>query len=165
MKPNVELVAAGIQEIVPEGIVTQHGRTVELDTIVFATGFDPMNPPHFRNVVGRGGRSIREAWDADGVRAYLGTVIPGFPNHFTLLCPNTASGNNSALQPIGSSSMRCAPLSRRRPGAGAGSARAACRGRGHEVLWATSHSHARGRRFETCRAHRQQSPGAAVTCP
>ena len=27
-------------------------------------------------------------------------MIPGFPNHFVLLGPNTASGNNSALQPI-----------------------------------------------------------------
>ena len=100
MKPNVELVTAGIREIVPDGIVTQDGRKIELDTIVFATGFDVMNPPHFRNVVGRGGRSIREVWDEHGIRAYLGTVIPGFPNHFVLLGPNTASGNNSALQPI-----------------------------------------------------------------
>lgn len=43
-------------------------------------GFDVMNPPHFRHVVGRDGRSIREVWDGSGVRAYLGTVIPGFPN-------------------------------------------------------------------------------------
>ena len=90
----------GIREIVPDGIVTQDGRKVELDTIVLATGFDVMNPPHFRHVVGRGGQSIREVWDEDGIRAYLGTVIPGFPNHFILLGPNTASGNNSALQPI-----------------------------------------------------------------
>ena len=81
MKPNVELVTDGIREIVPDGIVTHDGRKIELDTIVFATGFDVMNPPHFRHVVGRGGRSIREVWDEDGVRAYLGTVI-GFPNHF-----------------------------------------------------------------------------------
>jgi hypothetical protein len=100
MKPNVELVTEGIREIVPDGIVTQDGRKIELDTIVFATGFDVMNPPHFRHVIGRGGRSIREVWDEDGIRAYLGTVIPGFPNHFVLLGPNTASGNNSALQPI-----------------------------------------------------------------
>jgi cation diffusion facilitator CzcD-associated flavoprotein CzcO len=100
MKPNVELVSEGIRKIVPNGIVTQDGRKIELDTIIFATGFDVMNPPHFRHVVGRGGRSIREVWDEDGIRAYLGTVIPGFPNHFVLLGPNTASGNNSALQPI-----------------------------------------------------------------
>ena len=100
MEPNVELVTKEIREIVPDGIVTRDGRKIELDTIVFATGFDVMNPPHFRHVVGRGGRSIREVWDEDGVRAYLGTVIPGFPNHFVLLGPNTASGNNSALQPI-----------------------------------------------------------------
>jgi cation diffusion facilitator CzcD-associated flavoprotein CzcO len=100
MQPNVELVTEGIREVVPDGIVTQDGRKIELDTIVFATGFDVMNPPHFRHVVGRGGRSIREVWDEDGIRAYFGTVIPGFPNHFVLLGPNTASGNNSALQPI-----------------------------------------------------------------
>jgi cation diffusion facilitator CzcD-associated flavoprotein CzcO len=100
MKPNVELVTDRIREVVPDGVVTQNGRKIELDTIVLATGFDVMNPPHFRHVVGRDGRTIREVWDEHGIRAYLGTVIPGFPNHFALLGPNTASGNNSALQPI-----------------------------------------------------------------
>ena len=100
MKPNVELVIKAIREVVPDGIITQDGRKIELDTIVFAAGFDVMNPPHFRHVVGRGGRSIREVWDEDGMAAYLGTMMPGFPNHFVLLGPNTASGNNSALQPI-----------------------------------------------------------------
>src|SRR4051794_15548089 len=87
MKPNVELVTEGIREIVPDGIVTQDGRKIELDTIIFATGFDVMNPPHFRNVVGRGGRSIREALGAHGIPAFLGAPGPRGPNPSGLAGP------------------------------------------------------------------------------
>jgi cation diffusion facilitator CzcD-associated flavoprotein CzcO len=97
MKPNVELVTEGIREIVPDGIVTQDGRKVELDTIVLATGFDVMNPPHFRHVVGRGGQT-REVWTRTA-SAPLGPGSP-VPEPLHPLGPNTASGNNSALQPI-----------------------------------------------------------------
>ena len=37
---------------------------------------------------GTGGRRLRDDW-ADGAEAYLGTVVPGYPNLFTLYGPNT----------------------------------------------------------------------------
>jgi cation diffusion facilitator CzcD-associated flavoprotein CzcO len=33
---------------------------------------------------GRGGKGVEELWDKDGARAYLGTMLPGFPNFFML---------------------------------------------------------------------------------
>jgi 4-hydroxyacetophenone monooxygenase len=40
-------------------------------------------------VRGRDGRRVEELWDKDGARAYLGTMLPGFPNFFMLYGPNT----------------------------------------------------------------------------
>ncbi len=37
---------------------------------------------------GIGGRRLRDDW-VDGAEAYLGTVVPGYPNLFTLYGPNT----------------------------------------------------------------------------
>jgi hypothetical protein len=39
-------------------------------------------------VHGAGGRRLRDDW-RDGAEAYLGTVVPGYPNLFTLYGPNT----------------------------------------------------------------------------
>ena len=37
---------------------------------------------------GTGGRRLRDDW-REGAEAYLGTVVPGYPNLFTLYGPNT----------------------------------------------------------------------------
>jgi cation diffusion facilitator CzcD-associated flavoprotein CzcO len=46
---------------------------------------------------GRDGRTPRDTWDGGGPQAYLGATIPGFPNLFTLMGPNTAGGYNSIV--------------------------------------------------------------------
>ena len=38
---------------------------------------------------GRDGKRIEELWEKDGARAYLGTMLPGFPNFFMIYGPNT----------------------------------------------------------------------------
>lgn len=89
---NAELVTTGIEEITPTGIRTSDGRHHEVDLIVFATGFrahDYMRP---MKLTGRDGISIGEAW-AKGPRAYRMTAIPGFPNFFTVLGPNSPTGS------------------------------------------------------------------------
>jgi 4-hydroxyacetophenone monooxygenase len=48
-------------------------------------------------VRGRGGRTLREAWDDDDGRAYLGTAVPGFPNLFILYGPNLQAGHGGSL--------------------------------------------------------------------
>ncbi|MGV9411599.1 flavin-containing monooxygenase [Nocardia sp. NPDC003693] len=89
---NAELVTDGIEEITPTGIRTADGRHHEVDTIVLATGFrahDYMRP---MKLTGRDGISIDDAW-AKGPRAYRMTAIPGFPNFFTVLGPNSPTGS------------------------------------------------------------------------
>ena len=49
------------------------------------------------NVTGRSGRSLREVWEDDNAKAYLGTVVPDFPNFFTLYGPNLQPGHGGSL--------------------------------------------------------------------
>lgn len=95
-RPNVELVGAGIRELVAEGIIDNEGRLHELDTIIWATGFDVTDPPFAKYVRGRDGQSLAEVWRGSP-QAFLGTMIAGFPNMFLMTGPNTGLGHSSML--------------------------------------------------------------------
>lgn len=90
--PNATFVTEPITEVTPRGIRTADGREHDLDTIVFATGFHAHNYMRPMNLRGRDGLSIDEAW-AKAPRAYRMTAIPGFPNLFTVLGPNSPTGS------------------------------------------------------------------------
>jgi cation diffusion facilitator CzcD-associated flavoprotein CzcO len=91
---NAELVTTAIDRITPRGIRTADGREIDVDLLVFATGFQAHNYMRPMNLRGRDGLSIDDAW-AKGPRAYRMTAIPGFPNFFTVLGPNSPTGSIS----------------------------------------------------------------------
>ncbi|TSE02023.1 NAD(P)/FAD-dependent oxidoreductase [Skermania sp. ID1734] len=91
---NAELVGERIEQITPRGIRTADGQEREVDLIVLATGFQTHNYMRPMNLRGRDGLSIDDAW-AKGPRAYRMTAIPGFPNFFTVLGPNSPTGSIS----------------------------------------------------------------------
>jgi 4-hydroxyacetophenone monooxygenase len=95
-QPNVDLVTDQIERIVPEGIVTRDGQMWPADAIIYATGFQASKMLAPMRITGVGGVEIHDVWKPDDATAYLGTTIPGFPNFFTLLGPNTglAHGGN-----------------------------------------------------------------------
>ncbi|GAA3933500.1 NAD(P)/FAD-dependent oxidoreductase [Actinomadura viridis] len=95
-RPNVEVETGGVAEVRENSIVTRDGREYEVDAIVYGTGFKVVDAMADWRVVGRGGLKIQEAW-ADGVQAHHGTTIPGFPNFFMMLGPNTGLGHNSVV--------------------------------------------------------------------
>jgi cation diffusion facilitator CzcD-associated flavoprotein CzcO len=99
-QPNVELVTAGIASIDEHGIHTVDGRYRLADTIIVGTGFKVTDSQIARRLIGRGGRTLAEAWQEGGMQAYVGTVISGFPNLFFLVGPNTGLGNNSMINII-----------------------------------------------------------------
>lgn len=86
----------GIAEITPEGIVTTTGERLPVDVIVWATGYDATDGAVSHEIVGRDGVRLADVW-AEYPRAYLGTTVPGFPNLFLTLGPNTGIGHTSAL--------------------------------------------------------------------
>lgn len=96
LRPNVEVVADPIEKVTPSGIVTASGQEVEVDTIIFGTGFHSTEFLSPLRITGRDGRDLDDAW-SEGARAHLGVAVPGFPNLFMLYGPNTNLGHNSIL--------------------------------------------------------------------
>ena len=92
-RDNVTLVdvrADPIVRITPTGVQTKSAH-YEVDVIVFATGFDAMTGPMLSiDVTGAEGLTLKEAWGA-GPRTYLGLMVPGFPNLFTVTGPGSPS--------------------------------------------------------------------------
>jgi len=92
-RDNVTLVdvrATPIVAITPAGVRTTDGE-FELDTIVFATGFDAMTGPLLGpDITGAGSLKLRDKWAA-GPRTYLGIAIAGFPNLFAVTGPGSPS--------------------------------------------------------------------------
>jgi cation diffusion facilitator CzcD-associated flavoprotein CzcO len=95
-RENVELVTEPIEEIRSDGIETQDGVLHEADAIVLATGFALGLATAPFPVIGRGGRTLNEAWSRGAV-AYKGMTVSGFPNWFVLMGPNTGPGHTSVL--------------------------------------------------------------------
>jgi cation diffusion facilitator CzcD-associated flavoprotein CzcO len=96
---NVELLTGGLQEIRAGSVVNADGSEREVDALIFGTGFQVSDPPIAHQLRGRDGRLMSEVWQGTP-RAYLGTSVPGFPNLFLLLGPNTGLGHSSMVYMI-----------------------------------------------------------------
>lgn len=98
-RENVSLVTEGIKRITTNGIETNDGSEVEVDVIVFATGFRATDFLWPMEVRGRE-RTVEDLWSVDGPRAYRGVMMPGFPNFFVVYGPNTNVYNGMQLAQI-----------------------------------------------------------------
>jgi 4-hydroxyacetophenone monooxygenase len=94
---RVQLVTDDIAEIATDRVITQDGTEYVADVLVIATGFDVLRFLTSFEARGRSGRTLREVWDDDDARAYLGLAIPDFPNLFVLYGPNTQPGHGGSL--------------------------------------------------------------------
>jgi cation diffusion facilitator CzcD-associated flavoprotein CzcO len=95
-RPTVDVVSSPIDHIRPEGVVTEDGRLHELDVIVLATGFDTQAYVRPMAVTGQDGLRLEDAW-ANGPKAHRTVAIPGFPNFFLIMGPNSPAGNTSLV--------------------------------------------------------------------
>lgn len=86
----------GIAALDETGILTRDGQHIELDLIVWSTGYDATDGVISYPVSGKHGTQLRDVW-AQYPRAYLGTSLPDFPNLFIVTGPNTGIGHTSAL--------------------------------------------------------------------
>jgi 4-hydroxyacetophenone monooxygenase len=91
-RDNVTLVAEGIREITETGVRTEDGTLHEVDAIVYATGFKATEYLFPMSIRGRNGRTVEETWSQNGAQGYVGAMIPGCPNLWTLYGPNTNGG-------------------------------------------------------------------------
>jgi cation diffusion facilitator CzcD-associated flavoprotein CzcO len=95
-QPNAEVVTDPITRVRRQAIVTEDGVVRDVDAIIFGTGFHVTDNPMMQMVRGREGKSLAEVWQGSP-QAYLGMTVPGFPNGFLLVGPNTGLGNNSIV--------------------------------------------------------------------
>ena len=100
LKPNVELVTDGIARFTADGIVTADGVERPVDVAVVCSGFRITEMAGRLGIVGRGGRRLSDAWAEENPSAHLGITVPGFPNFFCMLGPNTgpAHGGSAIFQ-------------------------------------------------------------------
>jgi len=94
---KVTHVAGAVLCATERGVVTDDGVEHPADVIIWATGFDVVNLLAPMRVRGVDGVELHTEWDGDDARAYLGTVVPGFPNFFCLYGPNTQFGHGGSL--------------------------------------------------------------------
>lgn len=92
-RANVTLVdvrETPIEEITAAGPRTRD-RQFTVDSIVFATGFDAMTGAlNDIAICGSEGKRLKDKWAA-GPRTYLGLMVAGFPNLFTITGPGSPS--------------------------------------------------------------------------
>jgi len=93
---NVTLVTNGIRRITETGIETVTGEHHDVDVIVYATGFHATEYLFPMTISGREGVTIEKTWAEDGARAYLGCMVPRFPNLWMVYGPNTNGGMHPA---------------------------------------------------------------------
>lgn len=95
-RPNVHVETGAIARVVPRGVETRDGRLHPLDVLILGTGFAVHDYVGRADVRGVGGASLAETWRR-GAEAYLGTTVPGFPNLFVLVGPNTGLAHTSMV--------------------------------------------------------------------
>lgn len=84
----VDLNERPIERFTASGIIVG-GEELELDAVVFATGFDVMTGAMDRiDVRGRNDRTLKDRW-SEGLTSYLGMMTNGFPNLFWVNGPHS----------------------------------------------------------------------------
>ncbi|PKU52212.1 MULTISPECIES: NAD(P)/FAD-dependent oxidoreductase [Lysinibacillus] len=88
----VDVKESPIKKITETGIQTTDEH-YDLDSIIFATGYDGMTGPLFKiDIRGRSGETLKEKWeDGASVQTYLGLTTAGFPNLFMITGPESPS--------------------------------------------------------------------------
>ncbi|MDD3799074.1 MAG: NAD(P)/FAD-dependent oxidoreductase [Novosphingobium sp.] len=97
LRDNVHLETGGIARILPNGVEGKDGTVYECDIIVCATGFNVAKMIGNLTIKGVGGRDLGEEWGEEDPRSYMGMVMPGYPNLFWTVGPNSAP-NHAAGQ-------------------------------------------------------------------
>ncbi len=90
----LDLSETPIERVTETGIRTT-AEDVELDIIVWATGFDAMTGAYDRiDIRGSGGRKLADTW-ADGPSTFFGLMIHGYPNLVMLAGPQSGSASSN----------------------------------------------------------------------
>lgn len=92
-RDNVELLAEGLKEVRPQGITTVSGKEIDVDVIVYCTGYRMMDYDRIE-VIGLQNQRLADVM-AQAPQAYKGIAVPQFPNYFFAAGPNALAINVS----------------------------------------------------------------------
>ncbi len=93
--PHVHLVDTapqGVRQINARGVVHE-GLEYPLDVLIYATGFQWMATSTFNMITGRDSRTLKQKWEEEGTRTFLGIHSEGFPNLFIVSGPQGGGGS------------------------------------------------------------------------
>ncbi len=93
--PHVHLVDTaplGVTQINEQGVV-HNGVEYPLDVLIYATGFQWMATSTFNMITGREGKTLKQKWETEGTRTFLGLHSHGFPNLFIVAGPQGGGGS------------------------------------------------------------------------
>lgn len=85
---QTEVISEGLDSFTPTGLVTGDERELDVDVVIYATGFRPSDYLDPIEIIGRDGIEIHDYWGGDA-KAFAGITVPGFPNFYMLMGPNT----------------------------------------------------------------------------
>ena len=94
-RDDVEVIVDGIAGIDENHIITTDGESHHADVIVFATGFDVTHMLAPMDIRGRT-TTLAQLWAGGNPWAYLGVVVPDFPNLFMMAGPNSGLGHGGS---------------------------------------------------------------------
>ncbi|HEY1831434.1 MAG TPA: NAD(P)/FAD-dependent oxidoreductase [Acidimicrobiales bacterium] len=120
-QPNVEVIDSPVASFTAHEVVGHDGIARSVDVVIMGTGFEAAEPPYAEHIVGRHGVRLSEEWKTNGVEAYVGSTVAGFPNLFLMIGPNATLAHNSMIYMIESHINYIASALEfcRRPGVGA----------------------------------------------
>lgn len=99
-KPNVRLISDRLKSVTGNTLRSASGQEAEADVMIMATGYNATEMLNSYDIIGRGGRLLKDYWETDNAAAYLGITVPGFPNFFIFVGPNAGSGHGGSMMRI-----------------------------------------------------------------
>lgn len=117
-RDNVELIAEGLQQVRPEGITTSSGKDIDVDIIIYCTGYRILDYDRIE-VRGLHGKSLANTMEA-APEAYKGICAPDFPNYFFAVGPNGMALNVSYFISLEQNVKTIVSILKEKQAAGAG---------------------------------------------
>ncbi len=95
-RDNVTLIPCAAKTVHQRGLVTADGQDLDVDVIIYCTGYKVMDFERIE-VVGANRQSLGKRM-AEAPEAYKGFAVPGFPNYFFALGPNSLCSSASFFE-------------------------------------------------------------------
>lgn len=92
--PQTTLVTEAIARVSRNAVIDIDGGRHEIDVLVMATGYQAFDITNIMKVTGPDGLDLAEFW-RERMVTHRTMGVPGFPNFFLMLGPNTGLGHNS----------------------------------------------------------------------